>query len=129
MTSSANLSSSSITNNNKLNTTGLLVNEDVASSSKEFVTQTEFFVSSYKRVTKANELSMKTQRAIVDISTSLTKGNQALNELENAPDVMKSHAVSANAAKFQVTQSAKAMSDCHHRLLAVWGHVTGAREQ
>ncbi len=106
----------------------VVVNEDIAASSKEFITQTESILSSYRRGTKANELSLKTQRPLIDISASLTKGAQSLSELENAPDVMKSHAGSANAAKFQVIQSAKAMSECHHKLLSAWGHVTGARE-
>ena len=102
--------------------------EDVHSSAKEFVTQVEGVFSCYRRGSKAFELSQRTQRPLVEISSSMTKGSQALEDLGNSSDVMKSHATSAKTATDQITQSEKVLSECSKKLMHAWGHVTGARE-
>ena len=102
--------------------------EDVHTSAKEFVNQVEGVMSCYRRGSKAFELGQRTQRPLIEISNSLTKGSQALEDLGNSADVMKSHATSANTATIQIAQSEKSLSDCSKKLMAVWGHVTGAKE-
>ena len=103
--------------------------QDITVSSKEFVNQTEAVIQSYRRGTKHFDLSQKTQRPLIEAVNAMTKGNDALEQLGNAPDVMKSHATSATTAKNQIGVCSKNLSECHHKLLSAWGHVTGAREQ
>ena len=102
--------------------------EDVHSSAKEFVTQVEGVFSCYRRGSKAFELGQRTQRPLVEICSSMTKGSQALEDLGNSSNVMKSHATSAKTATDQITQSEKVLSECSKKLMHAWGHVTGARE-